>query len=118
MNLASEESEMQPGPLAENNQTESMQPDSMAARWLLEHKSILRELHRAVVRHIIFYTKPDGGGLTMEEAIQKAARIMEEPEAENFYKVLTSRSVKSISWLEIDRLCESRVEIVHEESMT
>jgi len=29
---------------------------------------------------------------------------MEEPEAENFYKLLTSRSVKSISWLEIDRL--------------
>ena len=98
------ESSIQPEPELAIDQVESMQLDSMAARWLLEHKSILRELHKAVVRQIIFYTKLDGGGLTMEEAIQKAARIMEEPEAENFYKVLTSTSVKSISWLEIDRL--------------
>jgi hypothetical protein len=86
------------------DQVESMQPDSLAARWLLEHKSVLRELHRAVVRHIIFYTKPEGGGLSMEEAITKATRIMDGPEAEDFYKTLTSRSIKSISWLEIDRL--------------
>ena len=104
MKPAIAESSIQPETEPGGDQVESMQLDSMAARWVLEHKSILRELHRAVVRQIIFYTKPEGGGLTMEEAIQRAARIMEEPEAENFYKVLTSRSVKSISWLEIDRL--------------
>jgi hypothetical protein len=79
-------------------------PDSLAARWLLEHRSVLRELHRAMVRHIIFYTEPSGGGLTMEEAIEKASEVMEGPEVEDFYKQITSMSVKSISWLGIDRL--------------
>ncbi|HEX5731517.1 MAG TPA: hypothetical protein VF131_01690 [Blastocatellia bacterium] len=86
------------------SKVESMRPDSLTARRLLEHSSVLRELHNAVVRHIVFYTNPEGGQLTMEEAIKKASRIMEGAEAENFYKSLTSRSVEGITWLEIDRL--------------
>jgi len=70
MKPAIAESSIQPETEPGGDQVESMQLDSMAARWVLEHKSVLRELHRAVVRQIIFYTKPEGGGLTMEEAIQ------------------------------------------------
>src|SRR5215211_1978649 len=40
----------------------------------------------------------------MQEAIAKATVIMEGPEVEDFYKFLSSRSVKGISWLDIDRL--------------
>ena len=107
MSLTAAQSQDSPEPESDMDRVESMQPDSLAARWLLEHRSVLRELHRAVVRHIIFYTKPEGGGLSMEEAMQKATRIMDGPETEDFYKNLTSRSVRGISWLEIDRLFSS-----------
>jgi hypothetical protein len=102
--LMGEQSLVPPEQESDMDRVESMQPDSLAARWLLENRSVLRELHRAVVRHMIFYTKPEGGGLSMEEAMQKATRIMEGPETEKFYKNLTSRSIKGISWLEIDKL--------------
>ena len=103
MQLADDESLVVAEPETEMDKVANMQPDSLAARWLLEHKSVLREMHRAVVRHVVFYTKPEGGGLSMEEAIAKATRIMEGPEAENFYRSLTSRSMSGITWLEIDR---------------
>lgn len=81
-----------------------MAPDSLAARWSLERRSVLRELHRALVRHIIFYTKPEGGSLTMEEAIKQATEVMEGPDEEGYCKLVTSMSVSSISWLSLDRL--------------
>jgi hypothetical protein len=102
--LLSEQSEIQSGTESQVNQLEIMHLNSLDARWLLEHRSVLRELHRALVRHIIFYTKPEGGGLSMEEAISKATEVMEGPEAEDYYKHITTMSVKSISWLSIDRL--------------
>jgi hypothetical protein len=77
MCLTIEQSQDLPEPESDMDRVESMQPDSLAARWPLEHRSVLRELHRAVVRHMIFYTKPEGGGLSMEEAMQNATRIME-----------------------------------------
>jgi hypothetical protein len=101
---SSDQSEMQSRTESQLDQVEIMQPDSLEARWLLEHRSVLRELHGALVRHIIFYTRPEGGGLTMEEAISKATEVMDGPEAEDYYRQITSMSVKSISWLSIDRL--------------
>jgi hypothetical protein len=101
---STEEPEAQLEPVSKDEQIERMQPDSLAARWLLERRSVLRELHSALVRHVIFYTKPEGGGMTMEEAIKKATEVMDGPEVDNYYKNLTSMSVKSISWLSIDRL--------------
>jgi hypothetical protein len=35
-----------------------LDPDSLAARWLLEKRSVIRELHHAYVHQVIFYTKP------------------------------------------------------------
>lgn len=91
-------------PSQQEIEIDNMSPDSLAARWSLERRSILRELHRALVRHIIFYTKPEGGGLTMEEAIKQATELMEGPEEEDYCKMVTSMSVSSISWLSLDRL--------------
>jgi hypothetical protein len=91
-------------PASEVDPVESMHPTSLAARWLLEEGSVLREMHRAVVRHIIFYTKPEGGGLSMQEAIARATKIIKGPAAENFYEFLTTRSVRGLTWLEIDRV--------------
>lgn len=88
----------------EPDNIESMAPDSLAARWLLERRSVLRELHRAMITHILFFTRPEGGGLTMEEAIKKATERMEGPEAEDYYKNLSTMSAGSISWLSIDQL--------------
>jgi len=96
--------EVESEPESQLNQIEIMQPDSLDARWLLEHRSVLRELHRALVRQIIFYTEPEGGRLTMEEAIGKATEVMEGPEAEDYYKHIASMSVRSISWLNIDSI--------------
>src|ERR1044072_8431379 len=84
------DTEMQPAqtssesrlPSQQGVETDNMAPDSLAARWSLERRSVLRELHRALVRHIIFYTKPEGGGLTMEDAIKQATEVMEGPEEE------------------------------------
>jgi hypothetical protein len=104
LQTAAEESELQLEPVSKTDQIERMQPDSLAAIWLLEHRSVLRELHSALVRHVIFYTKSEGGGMTMEEAINKATQVMEGSEVDDYYKNLTSMSIKSISWLSIDRL--------------
>lgn len=82
-----------------------MDPDSLAARWLLEKRSVIRELHQAYVHQVIFYTKPEGGGLSIEEAIKLASgAINGQFDAKELYDSLATQPPSAITWYQIDKL--------------
>ncbi len=90
---------------ASDQKIDRLDPDSLAARWLLEKRSVIRELHHAYVAQVIFYTKPEGGNLSMEEAIKKAGGRMDAGfDLSAFYDKLVKQPPSSISWYQIEKI--------------
>jgi hypothetical protein len=93
-------------PLQTNEpEVDRLEPNSLAARWLLEKRSVIRELHHAYVTQVIFYTKPEGGNFSMDEAIKKASgRTDGEFDVSAWYDKLVKQPPSSISWYQIEKL--------------
>src|SRR5689334_22882924 len=89
----------------DGTEVERLEPDSLAARWLLEKRSVIRELHHAYVTQVIFYTKPEGGNFSMDDAIKKASgRTDGDFDVSAWYDKLVKQPPSSISWYQIEKL--------------
>lgn len=86
----------------DSEQIELIDTNSLLARWELEKWSIMRELSRSHVNQITFYMKPEGGGLSMEEAVKKAAEKSDESSFREYLKQAVSWNVASITWDTLD----------------
>ena len=94
-----------PAKASDQEKIDRLDPDSLAARWLLEKRSVIRELHHAYVAQVIFYTKPEGGNLSMEEAIKKAGGRMDAGfDLSAFYDQMVKQPPSSISWYQIEKI--------------
>jgi hypothetical protein len=86
-----------PGP--DWSKIKKLQLDSLQARWgAVERWSILRELFSARVEMVLFYMKPEGGNLDMEEAIKRADK---ELTPENFKRRIADIgkfNLAGVSW--------------------
>jgi hypothetical protein len=85
-----------------SEQIEQLDNESLLARWELEKWSVLRELSRSRINLITFYTKPEGGGLTMEEAVKKACEKLDEKDFEDHLDQIATWDVANISWGTLD----------------
>ena len=74
--------------------------DSLQARWgAIEQWSILREFFRARVEMVLFYMKPEGGELNMEEAIKRADKELTPKDFERHIANVGKFNLANVSWL-------------------
>lgn len=67
--------------------------DEEVSKW-----SVIRELYRARFKMIEFYLSPEGGELSMKEAIQRADKELNGPEFERHLSIVGSFNVNQVSW--------------------
>jgi len=83
--------------------------DSLEARWRLEKWSVIRELWRANLQMVTFYMKPEGGNLSLEDAIKQATTELQEgPMLEEEMERISTWHVDAISWYTLDRIFRSK----------
>jgi len=88
--------------------------NSLEVRWALDAWPVLRELWAAQVEHIIHYTKPEGGSLSMAEAIKRASQKMEGDQLETFSKDITKWNVHNLSWWQFNELFKADPSLARE----
>jgi hypothetical protein len=76
----------------------------LAAEVLEDWGSVLRELHKAYVARIIFYMKPEGGEMTLDEAMNQAGDPNPNESVDKKVDDILRRPVTNISWSSIDTL--------------
>lgn len=82
---------------------------SLEARWRLEKWSVIRELWRANLQMVTFYMKPEGGNLSLEDAIKQATTELQEgPMLEEEMERISAWHVDAISWYTLDRIFRSK----------
>ena len=97
--------ERQEQEVAALRQVKRFNPDSLQARFSLERVSLLRELRKAYVQMVLFYTKPEGGNNSLEDAIRLAGvKIKGTQEAKRLYKQMGRRPPDQISWYQLNDL--------------
>jgi hypothetical protein len=83
-----------------------LEPESMRARRNEETErwSVLREMYRARVQMIHFYTSPEGGKLSMKEAIQLADKELNGPEFKRELQRIGAHNVDQVSWYSLHHI--------------
>ncbi len=85
--------------------------DSLAATLFgVERESVLREMHRVHVRMVLFYTSPEGGSLSLEEAVKTASNFHDDGTVEEQLDKILRMPVESVSWYAMNKLCGSSPE--------
>jgi hypothetical protein len=88
------------------SEVKQMDTNSLEARWSLEKWSVLRELWRAKVRMVMFYTSAQGK-MSMEEAIARASEELGESALDEELERICNQDVDSISWYALDHIFRS-----------
>jgi len=87
--------------------------DSLAATLFgVERESVLREMHRVHVRMVLFYTSPEGGSLSLEEAVKTASNFHDDGTVEEQLDKILRMPVENVSWYAVNKLCGSSPEWV------
>jgi hypothetical protein len=73
----------------------------------VERESVLREMHKAYVRMVMFYTGVEGGSLTLEEAVKMASSSHDDGTVEEQLEKILRMPVENVSWYAINKLCGS-----------
>ncbi len=88
---------------------DSLDTNSLNARWALEKWSVVRELWRAQYQMATYYMKPEGGSHSLEEAIRMASiELGEGTMLEEEMERICSGNVDSISWYGLDRVFRAK----------
>ena len=88
--------------------------NSLEVRWALDAWPVLRELWAAQLEHIIHYTKPEGGSLSLDEAVKKAGQKMEGDQLEKYSRDITKWNVYSLSWWQVNELFKADPRLARE----
>lgn len=104
-----EQATPQPMPDPDWSKIGRLDRNSLDARWTFEKWSVIRELWRANYQMVTFFMKPEGGSLSLDEAIRKASeKLGEGPMLDKEMDRIAGWDVDSISWHTLDRVFRTK----------